>query len=164
MILRKFTMREPLILGWREWVALPRLGIDAIKVKVDTGARTSALHAWNIRPFIKDGELHVRFIVHPLQRNTRYERHCTAKVVGQRLIRSSMGHRERRYVIETTLRIEESVGPIEVSLTNRDEMGFRMLLGRSALKPGILVAPRSSYRLGRRARRRKSPKRKTTLK
>jgi hypothetical protein len=149
MIETRTEAATPLILGWREWVALPDLGIPRIKAKIDTGARTSALHAWNIRPFVRDGKIYVRFIVHPLQRDNRREEHCVAKVVDQRYVRSSNGHRERRYVIETTIKLGNHVVPVEISLTNRDEMGFRMLLGRNGLRSGILVAPRSSYRLGK---------------
>ena len=139
--MRKFTI------GWREWVALPELGIERIKVKVDTGARTSALHAFDVRPFTRKGERYVCFYVHPVQRRRHPELLCEALVKDERLVTSSNGERERRYVIETPLRIGDIMWPIEVTLTNRDEMGFRMLLGRQALRRRVLVDSGSSFHL-----------------
>lgn len=133
----------PLILGWEEWVALPELGLPAIKAKVDTGARTSALHAFFVEPV---GTSRVRFGVHPIPRRADVEIVCTASVVDRREVASSNGKRESRYVISTPVRIGDREWPIEVTLTNRDAMTYRMLLGRQAITKGVLVDPASSFR------------------
>jgi hypothetical protein len=141
--------------GWREWVALPALGVDRIKAKLDTGARSSAVHAWDIAPHAVDGETWVAFTLHPLQRNDRVRKECLARVVDRRYVTNSGGGRERRYVIETLLRIGELEWPIELTITNRDEMGFRMLIGRTAMTGRLIVDPSRSYLIGKRKRRRK---------
>lgn len=138
-------MAQALVLGWEEWIALPGLGLPAIKAKVDTGAKTSALHAFIIEPFGPPGRPSVRFGVHPAPRRPEIELYCTAAVVDTRDVTSSNGERERRYVIMTTLAIAGEQWPIEVTLTNRAEMSYRMLLGRQALKPGILIDPAVSF-------------------
>ena len=135
-------------IGWREFVALPRLGLPVLKAKVDTGARTSALHAFKIESFNRDGLLMVRFHVHPIQHRTDIAVVCEAPVIDHRVVTDSGGHRERRYVIETTLVINNQQWPIEVTLTNRENMVFRMLLGRSAMH-SLVVQPSASYVLGR---------------
>jgi hypothetical protein len=140
---------EKTVIGWREWVALPGLGVERIKAKIDTGARTSALHAWNIRPFERQGAPWVRFEVHPVQRNNRIILSCAAPVVDRREVRSSSGHREIRYVVATALDIGGDRRDIELTLTKRDEMGFRLLLGRTALRGHHLVDPGRSYRTGK---------------
>jgi ribosomal protein S6--L-glutamate ligase len=134
---------KPFILGWEEWVALPELGLPAIKAKVDTGARTSALHAYYAKPFARSRK--IKFGIHPIPRRDDIAVECTARLIDQREVRSSNGEREQRYVIETTIRIGDREWPIEVTLTNRNTMTYRMLLGRQAIADGILVDPASSF-------------------
>jgi hypothetical protein len=143
------------IIGWREWVALPDLGIDQIKAKIDTGARTSALHAYQIKRFRRKGQRFVRFYVHPIQRRRRPEVLCEAPLIDERVVVSSNGKPEHRYVVQTLLKIGDIVWPIEITLTNRDVMSFRMLLGRQALRHGLIVDPGSSYRFAASKLRRK---------
>jgi hypothetical protein len=138
-----------MVIGWREWLALPDLGIQAIKAKVDTGARTSALHTFGLEPFEKDGTLKVKFTVHPLQRRNDIEVCCVADVVDRRRVTSSDGQSEKRYVIQTIVALGEVRWPIELSLTNRKSMRFRMLLGRAAVTGPLLVDPAKSYLTGR---------------
>ena len=136
---------KPFILGWEEWVALPELGLPAIKAKVDTGARTSALHAYYVKPYGSARSRRIKFGIHPIPRRDDIAVECTARLVDQREVRSSNGEREQRYVIETTIRVGEQEWPIEVTLTNRNTMTYRMLLGRQAIADGILVDPASSF-------------------
>lgn len=136
-------------LGWREWAALPELGIPRIKCKVDTGARSSALHAFYLEPYSSNGTEHIRFGIHPLQRRTDRECICCAKILDKRMVMDSGGHQENRYVIETTVILGDTSWPIEITLTDRDTMRFRMLLGRTAIRDRFLVDPASSYLAGK---------------
>ncbi|MDH3870314.1 MAG: ATP-dependent zinc protease [Desulfuromonadales bacterium] len=136
------------IIGWREWLALPELQVPAIKAKIDTGARTSALHAFFVEPFTREGRQMVRFGVHPLQKRLDVEIFCEAPVKDFREVSDSGGHREMRYVIETTILIGDLPRQVEMTLTNRDNMKFRMLLGRTAME-GLQVIPDQSYLTGR---------------
>lgn len=132
-------------LGWREWVALPDLELASIKAKVDTGAKTSCLHAFNLEPFEKDGESWIKIWLHPNQDDNETEHQCEAKIVDQRSVRDSGGHEEIRYVVETTMELAAHSFPIELTLTNRDSMKFRMLLGRQAMLERFIVDPAASY-------------------
>ena len=132
-------------IGWREWVSLPELGLQMIKAKVDTGARTSALHAFSLETFKEGNKDKIRFDIHPLQNNTTVVTTCVADVIDLRWVSDSGGHREERYVISTPLKIGERVYPIEITLTERDTMLFRMLLGRSAIRRQFLVNPARSF-------------------
>ena len=133
------------IIGWREWIELPALGGVLVKAKVDTGARTSAIHAWNIKPITIEGVACVQFDLHPLQRNNQFCIACTAPIVDVRSIKNSGGQARYRYIVQTLITLGQSTWPIELSLTNRDEMGFRMLLGRAALQNTHLVDPGRSF-------------------
>ena len=133
------------VLGWREWVGLPEIGIDAIKAKVDTGARTSALHAFDVREEVRKGKHIVKFKMHPLQKNTEKIINCQAELLDKRVVTDSGGHREKRFVIKTIIAVGDITYPIELTLTDRDTMLFRMLLGRTAIAPRFMVDPKKSY-------------------
>lgn len=137
--------QKKITIGWREWVSLPTLGIAAIKAKIDTGARTSALHAYDVRFVQQDGVEMVRFRVHPLQRDSRTYVEAEAPLKERRRVRSSSGHSTLRPVIQVPVEVGGRRLRIELTLTNRDAMGFRMLLGRRAIRRGILVDPGRSY-------------------
>ncbi len=136
--------RRPVV-GWREWVGLPGLGVEFIKVKVDTGARTSALHAFDVREYTRAGVDWVRFSVHPLQRSEGEEIEVKAKVLEYRSVRSSNGKSTVRPVIVTPLTLMGVTWDVELTLSSRDEMGFRMLLGREALRRRFVVDPARSF-------------------
>ncbi|PID64073.1 MAG: ATP-dependent zinc protease [Gammaproteobacteria bacterium] len=144
------TTEGLLLLGWREWIRLPALGLPAIKAKVDTGARTSAIHAFELeRVRDDDGRDWVEFSVHPLQRNHELVRRCRAPLVDERQVTDSGGHTESRYVVLTRIEIAGISRDIEVTLTARDNMMFRMLLGRTAMTPDMIVNPALSFNQGR---------------
>jgi hypothetical protein len=132
-------------IGWREWVSLPDLGIAKIKAKVDTGARTSALHAFALHPFKKDGKDKIRFDIHPIQHNVIEVVTCVADIIDKRWVMDSGGHKEERFVILTSLVIGKRKIPIEITLTERDTMLFRMLLGRNAIRKKFIVNPARSF-------------------
>ena len=137
------------VVGWREWIRVPELlGEEWIKVKVDTGARTSAIHAWDVEPFDRDGRTWVRFQLHPRQHDDTHIVTAEAPLVEEREVRSSNGDVEVRPVIEATIALDGTQHRIELTLTNRDQMGFRMLLGRTGMARRLLVDPGRSYLLG----------------
>jgi ribosomal protein S6--L-glutamate ligase len=135
----------PLILGWQEWIALPDLGLPALKAKIDTGARTSALHTHLIEPYGGSERPMVRFTVRPDPDREDLQVEAHAAVVDQREVTSSNGERELRFVIETRLKLGEWEWPIEVTLTNRERMAYRMLIGRQAIRPNVLVDPDAKF-------------------
>jgi hypothetical protein len=140
---------KKLRIGWREWIALPELSIPSIKVKIDTGARTSSLHTFKIEPFLgTQGKMKVRFGVHPLQERKDIELFCTADVIDKRIVKNSGGKEEERYVIKTKLQIKDRDWEIEITLSNRDNMKFRMLLGRTALRHKVIIDSSKSYNTG----------------
>jgi hypothetical protein len=143
---KKKKARPPLpVVGWREWVALPGLGIGRIKAKVDTGARSSALHALDLETVERDGGTWVRFTVLPIQRSHQGEVRVEAPLVDRRSVRSSSGRAEMRPVIRVDVEVGGLRFPVEMTLTRRDQMGFRMLLGRTAIRRRFVVDAGRSY-------------------
>lgn len=142
--------RAKTIIGWEEWCSFPALGLPAIKAKIDTGAKTSALHAYDITPFTKDGQSHVRFMINPLPKCKKLILQCESPLIEKRTITSSNGEREARYVIQTEFCMNNKTFQAEMTLTSRHKMTFRMLLGRDALRRGkFIVDPSKSYLLGK---------------
>jgi hypothetical protein len=136
-------------IGWREWVALPDLGVTRIKAKIDTGARSSALHAFDLEHFRRRGHDMVRFAIHTLQRSSKRVIVAEAEMLDERIVRSSNGVNALRPVILTRVELLGESWPIELTLASRDEMGFRMLLGRQAVRGRFLIDPGRSYLAGR---------------
>jgi hypothetical protein len=132
-------------IGWREWVALPDLGIREIKAKVDTGADNASLHAFDLERFEEDGTSMVRFTIHPHQRKRKPSVECVAEIVGERKVRNPGGRSEVRPVIRTTLVVAGKELTALVNLTTRDEMTFRMLLGRRTIRRNFIIDPGRSY-------------------
>lgn len=133
------------IIGWREWVSLPQLGIEQVKAKIDTGARSSALHAYEIETLEHQGKTMLRFKIHPKQKNDAFVIEAEAELLDQREVRNSGGQAELRYFIQTEVMLNDQTWPIELTLTNRDSMGFRMLLGREAVRGRFLVDAGQSF-------------------
>lgn len=148
------------IIGWREWVRLPDLGVKSIKVKVDTGARSSSLHAYDLNEFERAGEKWIRFKIHPVQRMTNEVIQTEAKILEFRSVRSSSGKAAIRPVIVTNIELLGVLWPVELTLANRDEMGFRMLLGREAFRQRFYVDAGKSYYGGKPKRKMKTRQRK----
>lgn len=146
------------VIGWREWVGLPDLDIKTIKAKVDTGARSSSLHAFDLVEFERDGAKFVRFKVHPVQRNSDELVVAEARILEYRKVRSSSGKATRRPVVITNVALLDQIWPVELTLANRDAMGFRMLLGREAFRGRFLVDAGRSYYGGRPKRPKKAKK------
>jgi len=138
-----------MLLGWREWVSLPALGVGSIKAKIDTGARSSALHAFDLELDQRKGKTFARFRIHPLQSGPGPAIKARAEVAEFRKVKSSSGHATLRPVILTQLEVSGTRWPIELTLANRDEMGFRLLLGRQALRGQAVVDPSRSFVAGR---------------
>ncbi|MDA0339914.1 MAG: RimK/LysX family protein [Proteobacteria bacterium] len=139
---------QPLVAGWREWAALPGLGIPRIKAKLDTGAQTSSVHATHMHDTVRDGVIWVQFMLAPMQRTAIGSVPCEAIVRDERIVRSSSGHTEHRIVIETPLVVGDRQKPVEIALTDRSDMSFRMLIGRSTLnRLKLLVDPGHSFLL-----------------
>lgn len=145
---------ESKIIGWREWVSLPDLGLVAIKGKIDSGAKTSSLHAFDIKTEKKGTKTYVTFKVHPLQRDVSVVVNCRALLVDKRVITNSGGDAEERFVIKTYMVIAGIKKKIELTLTNRETMKYRMLIGRAALK-SFYIDPSQSYLSGKSVKQRR---------
>ncbi len=137
-------------IGWKEWFSLNCIGLPAIKGKIDTGAKTSALYAFNVENFYIEDVEYVKFDVHPLQKNKKLVRSCVARVIDRRMVSDSGGRKEKRFVIKSDLKIGKTKTRIELTLANRDTMTFRMLLGRDAIKQAkMIVDPSKSFMQGK---------------
>jgi hypothetical protein len=147
--LKRSSKKTKEVVGWREWVSLPNLNINEIKAKIDTGARSSALHAFDIKKFRRGRRDMIRFKVYPYQRDAKLKISAEAELLGERRIRSSSGKEEVRPVIRTSVRLLDREWMIELTLTNRVQMGFRLLLGRQAVRNRFLIDPGRSFRSSR---------------
>ena len=137
------------VLGWREWVGLPQAGLAWVKAKIDTGARSSAIHAFDLEAYEQDGTERVRFSIHPWQRSDEDHVELDLPVLDRREVRSSNGQAEQRYAVALDVTLAGRTITTVMTLSNRDEMGFRMLIGREALERGFLVDSSQSYAGGR---------------
>ncbi len=150
-------MNEPAelatVAGWREWVSLPEFDVPWVKAKLDTGARSSAIHAYDIVEFVRDGQSWASFEIHPWQRSDLDAMPVELPIVDRRVVRSSTGHEEQRLVVATTIQVVGHELSAELTLANRDEMGFRMLVGREAMRGALLIDPGRSYLGGRPSRK-----------
>jgi hypothetical protein len=142
------SRRPPLRIGWCEWVSLPSLGVGAIRAKIDTGAKISAVHVWRLRETSVDGVPHAEFFLHPLEGMRKPQIACLAPIAGRRIIKSSNGIGSRRVIIRTRLRMGKRSWPIDLSLADRDQMGFRLLIGRDALGERAIIHPAREHMLG----------------
>ena len=136
------------VVGAEEWCMFSTLGVPAIKARVDSGAKTSSIHAFNIQTFKRDNNPWVSFEIHPLQQNRTTTIRCEAPVIDRRNVKSSSGESEKRFVIKVPMQLGDHEWDVELTLTNRDSMGYRMLLGREAMNNRILVDPSESFLLG----------------
>lgn len=152
-MVRSHSSSPQVTAGWREWVRLPGLGVGHVKAKLDTGARTSALHAFDLTELERDGAEWVQFSIHPWQRSAEDAVLVECPVHDRRVVRSSTGHAQERIVILTDLKLVGRTISTEITLTRRDEMGFRLLIGREALRQGFVVDASHSYLGGRPTRR-----------
>lgn len=143
------TQSDPTLIGWREWAAFPEWGIPAVKMKIDTGARTSALHVDDLEIVEQEGRRVATFTVHPWQRSERDGVEVSVPLVDERAVTSSSGESSTRPVVMATIDLDGAPHEIELTLTRRDDMGFRMLLGRKAMEGRYLVDPSHSYLTGR---------------
>lgn len=143
--MRTKLLNKKLLIGRSEWCGLPNLNIPAIKAKIDTGAKTSSIHAYNINSFKQRGRLMVAYELHPIQGNEKCTVQCHSEVFDKRAVMSSNGHKEQRFVIQTLLRLGEECWQIELTLSNRDPLRFRLLLGREALSHKVIIDPALSY-------------------
>ena len=137
------------LIGWREWITFPQFSNARVKAKIDTGARTSSIHAYNINVTREGGREIVAFDLHPNQHDDETVVPCRAPLLDTRVMTNSGGQREERLVIEVSIKLGHQEWPIELSLTNRDTMGFRMLLGRTAIRRRFWVVPDRSFLAGR---------------
>lgn len=145
---------ENIEIGWREWVSLPELNVPAIKAKIDTGAKTSSIHAFYLEPYKVGNIDYIKFKIHPLQKKKEIVIECNSPILDKRMVKDSGGHSEERFVISTPIKLGDLIIPAEITLTNREDMQFRMLLGRTTLnKFNINVNPKASYKLGRQLRK-----------
>ncbi len=141
-------LNAKLIIGCEEWCSFPELGIPAIKARIDSGAKTSSIHAYNIKSFKRDKKTWVSFEINPIQKNRRVVIKCEKPVIDKRAVKSSSGISEKRYVVSTPIKIGKNTWDIELTLANRDSMGFRMLLGREAMTNRIIIDPSLVFTLG----------------
>lgn len=142
------------VIGWREWVGLPDLHVRRIKAKIDTGARSSSIHAFDVETYCVGEVERVKFSIHPIQFRDDIVVEADAPILERRHIRSSNGEVSERIVIRTQLEIRRRRMWMDLTLANRDTMGFRMLVGREAIRERYLVDPSASYRAGTRRRKR----------
>ena len=151
-MIKKVENSKPTI-GWREWISIPEMHIAQIKVKVDSGARTSAIHAEDIEIIKKRGKKFVSFKIFPMQKDKKHWNEVTLPMIDERWVKSSVGHQTLRPVVQVDIKLGEHEVPIELTLVNRDLMGFRMLLGREAIKNKFLLDTAHSFLQGKKKKK-----------